>query len=53
MMNCEKEKPFIRAQIAEIQKYLKEHPHENQNQVVLRWIDRYAAEFRTSWKEIS
>lgn len=42
---------FAEAQIEEIQKYVKQYPHENQNHVILRWIDLYAADFRLSWKQ--
>ena len=36
---------FAEAQIEEIQKYVKQYPNENQNHVILRWIDLYAEDF--------
>lgn len=45
------EQRFILAQIQEIYHYLQKHRGEDPDLVVMQWIDRYAADYRKSWKQ--
>ena len=49
MLASSDEKYFILSEVKEIVRYLQQHPSDNTNAIVLRWIEENAELFRKQW----
>ncbi len=52
-MSTAAERRFFQSQINEIRRYVQQFPNENQNTVVMRWIEDHAATYRKNWEKHS